>query len=180
MEDSKTDCECHEIIDDCLNIEQECSHFTGDIKHFEGVKLLYIHSDYEQQRPSIENFRIPDSLTEIYHEEPWGPVKYVPRHYSDHQIEQFFLNNGYYNLVDVTEYSEPTEIKINGHVYRRRCINLNWLFENLSGWDWNLNILIDNYLGFAQYKFYCNNRLNGDGKQRYVVYSDNMDEKIPI
>lgn len=144
------DCKCSEIIEDLLRVEEECSHFTGDIRHIEGLKELSVVTVYPEKRPGIECFRVPDSLTLIDHQEQDG----IHSNYVDNtpeQIEQFFINNGYYDRVNSVTEEEPfVEFEINSDVYRRRCINLNWLFVDSFGWDCNLNILIDNFLGFAR------------------------------
>jgi hypothetical protein len=149
------DCCCENYVvdldDEYIDVREKCHHFTGDIKQFEGIKELSITSnDWEDFIPGIEHFRVPDSLTRIIHEQ-FDRVYYNHPNYTDEQIDMFFINNGYYDFVDaVNESKKDCKLEINGDVYRRRCINLNWLFVDSFGWDWNLNIIIDNYLGLAK------------------------------
>lgn len=49
----------------------------------------------------------------------------------------FYMN--YLNLHEKSKWSI---------IFKRKCTNLNWLMSNLHGWDWNLNVIIDNYCGF--------------------------------
>lgn len=93
---------------------------------------------------------------------------------NENDIFQLLITNGYYNDIELTTekdnnailqingvmyepsrvHIQPTGedaiVKINYAMYKRRCVNINYLFDNDNsfGWDFNLNKIIDNYIGF--------------------------------
>ncbi len=72
---------------------------------------------------------------------------------SPSMAENLLIDNGYYDkeyLLNCLDYNDQMglgNIKINDHIYKRRCVNLNWLFKDNNLWDWHLNLIIDEYLG---------------------------------
>ncbi len=68
--------------------------------------------------------------------------------------KQILVNNGYYDEQYLTSDNcdAISTIKIAERLnrpkqFKRKCVNLNWLFKSNNLWDWHLNLIIDEYLG---------------------------------
>ncbi len=90
----------------------------------------------------VDNLEIPINLMYLSHEG------------SEVNIINMLVNNGYYD--DIEKISPPFDYQLitiryatcdMSWQYKRRCLNLNWLFYDNFLWDFNINIIIDNFIG---------------------------------
>ncbi len=91
---------------------------------------------------NLEDLKLPRGLQRLWLDNLLKPVN----------VDEMLIANGYYDDDYLMQNEvENTTIEIqyeNYKTYKRRCINLNWLFSEMRDWDWHLNIVIDNYCGF--------------------------------
>ncbi len=172
---SKHECEA------CLNdfkpnnhgwlIIKECSNFTKarmDMRNIKGLSTVIINN----VQLNYADLKFPDEFISLRFQqmqtETFVNLK-LPEHlilltcwidnitdFPDKLIQQLLINNGYYDEQHLQKYSQDekdNKLMVNWTSdYKKRCLNLNWLFEEIYGWDWNLNIVIDLYCGFVTYK----------------------------
>ncbi len=109
---------------------------VADLKLPDSTKYIKLEAPIS----NFADFKFPDKLFHVYGS------------FGRSEAEVMLIANGYYDEEYLQQYHEKDDVStlwINYHYsYKRRCINLNWLFEEIYGWDWNLNIVIDDYCGF--------------------------------
>ncbi len=143
-----------------------CCKFVGekmDLRKKTGLNQLDL---YNMKKMKLENLKLPNRLKILrFMNLPYVYVNLENLKLPDNNeqmllicidndeknvIIKMLIKNGYYDekYLHQNEQDERT-IRYNyACTFKRRCINLNWLFDKDCLWDWHLNIVIDNYCGF--------------------------------
>ncbi len=145
----------------CYPLQTVCLEYMCNLKEVTfpiGLQELFICNC-----PLIRKIECPNGLYKLelshaYHPSlevkfPIGFQKeFVFFHWGLLSEENLLIDNGYYDeeyLSNCWDYNDQMglgNIKMNNNIYKRRCVNLNWLFKDNNLWDWHLNLIIDEYM----------------------------------
>ncbi len=176
MQQHSDHCGCkydYEPDGDGLLTIDNCAQFNGDLSDKKRLKYLRLWYFFSNDYMLNEKIKLPENLKELdinVSKKNLGVFKlpkkikkiwiYVHDRNGDEEeirkkIREIikFDKEYYYECIAAAEEDDSDEnniYQINNKLFRRRCINLNWLFYNCmttKGWDYHVNVIIDDYIG---------------------------------
>lgn len=125
----------------------------------EEMELYHVNRISRRKRDYFNVFKLPKSLKKLwidFHSNAYAYGNYTEEAKMEMQekimskLLSYSLDeydeDYYEDIMEEEDDHENNVVMCNNVAYRWRCINLNKYFRNMRGWDYHLNVIIDNYL----------------------------------